>query len=75
MRLEKPTCPECGQPAVFVSEYQPVFAEIHVTEDGDAEYTGIAEENTADGREPELDSCGQSCVACREYHFWMTYIN
>lgn len=73
MKIEQPNCPECGQPAAFVSEIQPVFAEICMTGEDRAEYTGTIEKCPGQ-RTPELDQFGKSCVCCRDDHFWQTYI-
>ena len=74
MILEQPNCPECGQPAAFVSEYLPIVSMIRMSEDGHAEFTGSILESPFGRRTPDLDGHGQSCVCCSDEHFWRTHI-
>jgi hypothetical protein len=75
MRIEFPTCPKCGQNAIYLVERVFVYSGIRVSgPDGQAEYTGH-DDHVPDDSEPQASDEGLTRVQCEKGHEWISYVD
>lgn len=78
MRLEKPSCPECGAPAIGTLDRIPGVALFDPGDDptqGPVEYVGETDVDW-DGQQTETDPMSEDpIVVCANGHTWDTAID
>lgn len=75
MRLEIPTCPECGKPANGIEEVLSATAWITEPDEyGEVDYKGESA-ICWDSQEVDEDEEGRAFVRCANGHFWKSKVN
>ena len=70
MKLTPHLCPECGAPAVSITETVLISPPIEVYDDGEADWNGDeASETCWDTTEPAVDAEGKVDISCG-MHSW-----